>query len=496
MRWMFYIGVLFVIIISSRIVLAGEWELQREYIDKSKIGNIKDVDLHGIYFIDENTGWAVGYCKLTPAYGIILKTVDGGKKWSDISPRTHPPKNVLPEDYYWMSEVFYSVFFIDEKNGWVVGTRSTIIKTSDGGDSWTKVNFDKTKYGVWRDIYMYKEGATYKGFLIGGEYQSGTYGYMDNQGNKLLNKGYVYMYTHNADATFELADTKIFGDNDYSKHLTSLTSGAIDSQRIFCLAGYNYEGKNSSNNYGIVYCFNNNTPPLANKKEISPKKKGSANKEWSLACYQDIEMRNNHIWVVGTDNTIIFSKDNGNSWKEQKYEKGSKKNLNKVFFVTNNIGWTIGTTGGIYTTLNGGETWSKDSISSNYSSIKFGGVYFPSFKVGWIAGQQGTILKYTQSADVYPIKNEIFSYPNPFIPNDNQDSTGSYSRGITIENLSPGSKVKIYTTSGDFVKETSNVNSYGVTNWKIDESLAAGLYLLIGKDSNGKVVTGKVVIIK
>ncbi|MDI6785235.1 MAG: YCF48-related protein [bacterium] len=495
MRCLLYIWVLFLIIFPHT-VLAGEWELQKSNIILESghgIDNvsIEKVELHGIYFIDENTGWAVGYHNSThptPSYGIIFKTTNGGKDWKDISPRTHLPEGVLSEYYYYVSEKFYRVYFVDENNGWVLGTHGVIIYTSDGGNSWKKIYYDDTKWGVWKDICMYKDGSAYKGFLVGGEYKDYNYDYKDVD-KGYIHKGYVYAYTHYSDDTIELVDTKIF-DGKY-KHFTSLNSGVIDSQRIFCLTGYNYEGKNSINNYGIVYRFNDSLV----KKDISPKKVGFTNKPWSYACYQDVEIRNNYIWVIGTDSTIIFSEDSGSKWRKQKYEINSGKN-NKIFFVNNNNGWVVGTSGGIYTTSNGGESWNKDNISSHYSKVDFEETYFPSFKVGWIIGNNGTILKYTQSVETYLIKDKIFAYPNPFIPDDGQEATGDYTKGITIENLSPGSTVKIYTISGNLVKETSKADAYGIAKWKVDESLASGLYLLIGKDSGNNIVKNKVVIIK
>jgi photosystem II stability/assembly factor-like uncharacterized protein len=55
----------------------------------------------------------------------VLKTVDGGETWSDISPMSHPPVRGL--------------FFLDSSNGWLATSaddRAQVYRTTDGGRSW------------------------------------------------------------------------------------------------------------------------------------------------------------------------------------------------------------------------------------------------------------------------------------------------------------------------------------------------------------------------
>lgn len=78
----------------------------------------EDVDeaLHSVYFADQNNGWIVG------GAGTILKTTDGGDTW-----------------IYKLSSTSYdlnSVHFIDIYTGWAVGRSGTILKTTNGGEDW------------------------------------------------------------------------------------------------------------------------------------------------------------------------------------------------------------------------------------------------------------------------------------------------------------------------------------------------------------------------
>lgn len=83
-------------------------------------------NLQSIHFINETTGWAVGYPKDRRATKtVILKTTDGGKTWVDKG--------------FTLKRVgrFYSVKFANETVGWAVGSYPTLLyKTTDGGDTW------------------------------------------------------------------------------------------------------------------------------------------------------------------------------------------------------------------------------------------------------------------------------------------------------------------------------------------------------------------------
>ncbi|WP_431049440.1 YCF48-related protein [Roseateles sp. L2-2] len=68
-------------------------------------------------FLDVNTGWSVGDA------GEILRTVDGGQTWSKVASGVTTRLN--------------SVRFADAKNGWIVGDFGALLRTTDGGAHWT-----------------------------------------------------------------------------------------------------------------------------------------------------------------------------------------------------------------------------------------------------------------------------------------------------------------------------------------------------------------------
>ena len=84
---------------------------------------LKDVD-----FISADVGWAVGHPHWDQARrvytGTIIKTTDGGQTW-----------NAQPADTL---ATLLNVDFVDVNHGWTVGTDGVILHTADGGAHWMR----------------------------------------------------------------------------------------------------------------------------------------------------------------------------------------------------------------------------------------------------------------------------------------------------------------------------------------------------------------------
>ncbi len=94
--------------------------------------------LLGVYFLDENEGWAVG------GGGTILHTTNGGTTWE---------QQISPSPYY----QYNAVYFADHGMGWAAGlgggdgNGGVIVHTTDGGATWS-VQYDggsSTSSRIW-----------------------------------------------------------------------------------------------------------------------------------------------------------------------------------------------------------------------------------------------------------------------------------------------------------------------------------------------------------
>src|SRR5947207_9786242 len=88
-------------------------------------------NLRGASFVDANTGTVVG------EYGTIVRTTDGGNSWTIQASGT--------------TQTLWAVSFTDVTNGTAVGEGGTILRTTDGGDHWASQPSGTTLQlrGVW-----------------------------------------------------------------------------------------------------------------------------------------------------------------------------------------------------------------------------------------------------------------------------------------------------------------------------------------------------------
>jgi photosystem II stability/assembly factor-like uncharacterized protein len=96
-----------------------------------KHANEEDVVLNKVSFVSPDYGWIVG------EFGTILKTTDGGITWS--RQRSGIDKTSL-----------FGVSFVDETHGWCVGQDGVALTTQDGGATWYpyKEAFEKSLFDV------------------------------------------------------------------------------------------------------------------------------------------------------------------------------------------------------------------------------------------------------------------------------------------------------------------------------------------------------------
>lgn len=98
--------------------------------------NISSLQLFSIHFTDPNTGTAVGGSQIDTS--LIIRTTDGGITWIRQNPNT--------------TVLLRGVYFINSNSGFAVGNAGTILRTSDGGVNWT---VQSATAGLFlRDVYF------------------------------------------------------------------------------------------------------------------------------------------------------------------------------------------------------------------------------------------------------------------------------------------------------------------------------------------------------
>jgi len=108
--------------------------------------------LEAIQFLNKDIGFLSG------DYGLVMKTIDGGKTWKEIGP-TYTPRvtkiNLMEEDSTAIGRYYYHMYFIDENQGMIWGfetfpaigfsesLKNILYQTADGGKSWDKIPYKR-----------------------------------------------------------------------------------------------------------------------------------------------------------------------------------------------------------------------------------------------------------------------------------------------------------------------------------------------------------------
>lgn len=114
-------------LIGDRVVVVGE----RGHILLSDDGGLTwqqqpvptQTTLTSVFFINPRLGWAAGHA------AIILRTTDGGESWTKVYEDPTGEQPIL------------DLWFRDDRFGYAVGAYGLLLETTDGGDTWGKRSF-------------------------------------------------------------------------------------------------------------------------------------------------------------------------------------------------------------------------------------------------------------------------------------------------------------------------------------------------------------------
>jgi photosystem II stability/assembly factor-like uncharacterized protein len=93
-------------------------------------------------------------------------------------------------------------------------------------------------------------------------------------------------------------------------------------------------------------------------------------------------------WVVGTGGLILHTDNGGRNWYPQR--SGTQDDLNRVYFVSEEIGLITGDNGTLLRSANGGATWER--VTLNVAEPLFG-ISFIDRRTGWVVGYNGRIVR-------------------------------------------------------------------------------------------------------
>ncbi len=282
---------------------------------------LKDINVKDIWAVDENNVWAVG------SGNVILKTLDGGQTWTRIQA---PANN--------MTTILYSISIVNTNNIWISGDHGTVYNSTDNGNTWAR--FDTTFFnnrqlqGIWAN-------TPEKVYVTGG--RSSTSGFIG--------------YTQDGGITWD----SVSPANDYNQ--------------------YFWIGVTASGNTIVVYGAKSHYMVSTNggttwKNDSTPHAGGGS----GPADINHLIMLNSQIWWGALDmGHIYLTNDGGSTWTGQTtpanlgtdYMTGIDAWDSQLALSVGNFGgWPL--YGPIIKTSNGGTNWVlKQSYNSSLNKVSF-----------------------------------------------------------------------------------------------------------------------------
>lgn len=286
--------------------------------------------LNSIFFTDSLNGYACGYL------GSIIRTSNGGQTWQFVKTKTN-------------NELF-TTWFIDSLTGFFAGANGLMLKTSNGGQTF--------------DTVFYAPGKTIRSMV-----------FIDNQNGaaigdnglliKSLNGGQTWTYD-----TIPGASTVSFNKIYYSMNnfYAVGTNGVIVKQPI------------GSSWYMVT--------------------SGTSNTLNSISFYENIG------YAVGNTGTVLKSIDYGDSWSTLTAQ--TTLDLKTVWATDFNNAYIAGLNGTLKMSIDAGSTWFQIANSNTVMTLL--GMHFNSPTNGYVCGGNGIILK-TQDGNGFNIQ-QSFSIVN------------------------------------------------------------------------------------
>ena len=285
-----------------------------------------DTKLRGIYFFNESQGFVCGGEKNES--GVILKTIDGGVSWQQV---------------YSSALALRDIAFVNDSLGFACGDSLLIVKTSDGGATWNKLDLPYVPVIICPLTSVQFRDAQH-GYICGGE--------NSNKGITLRTADGGVWWDYQAFYDTEI--TENYFTDDTTGYITA--NGAVFKATADALVN-NY--LNIEGDFFTSVCFTSAAEGF----------------------------------VCGYDGGIYKTSDAGASWKQVRKDNSAfsaRTHFNEIRFVTEDKGIAVGSSGAVFYSDNAGETWKQ---SNNFPDVNMSSVFVLNTTTCLISGEGGKLYK-------------------------------------------------------------------------------------------------------
>ena len=337
-----------------------------------------------VSFIDEDNGWLVGQG------GNIIRTSDGGNSWTQLPGKT-------------MDDLF-DVAFFDTDTGWTVGKNGSILYTHNGGQSWRNDLYHYT----YETIYSVEYLSSHKLFATGNNATlifSLDGGQTWNSSSVENNVDIFDISIYDTTAVAVGDSGCIFIGTDFSKIIERLATDTL-TDTTWCpdttvTVIDTIDPPETTFVIDTIPCGIDITfDTLFHALDTVWSEWNTTTSGTSLPLNSVTMVNSTTGWAVGNNGIILNTTDRGVTWTVQA-DGEFDDDLLKVRFDDASNGWITGTNGIILSTSNGGANWIVQNSNVIFDLYDIAHVASDDF---WAVGSL-TLLKSTDDGSTWEPNN-------------------------------------------------------------------------------------------
>jgi photosystem II stability/assembly factor-like uncharacterized protein len=329
-----YSVIVLLILISFSVSAQSSWSSSYA-IHSRHVNSVFIKDFYHVYMVGGN--------ETNDSIQTIFYSHDAGISWQMITDTVTKP---------WLK----SIFIMNELNGITAGASGNMLKTSDGGLSWSHVSLAGSMHSRQYNSITFTDSLT--GYIAGGNPSNDSIATIikttdggNNWSVSMDNLGYCFHSVH-----FPTANTGYVVGDKGTLYKTSNAGGSW-TQKII-------PGNVGTRNYSAVYFTSENVGFIVG---------GNLTKD--------------------SIQTILKTSDGGDTWTVIRDNMAPM--LNDIYFINSTEGYAVGNDGTALFTNDGGDTWQDLMLPDNSPTLDFNSVRFLDSGYGYIVGKWGIIYRYS-----------------------------------------------------------------------------------------------------
>lgn len=332
-----------------------------------------DASLHGVFFLDEQHGWACG------DRGTVLVTIDGGAKWDVVSTGFEGSLRFI--------------HFRNPQEGIAIGgasfgaprqSRILLIETTDGGRTWRRVS---SHLPAIHAVGWIDEQTLWAAGDRNDLYPSGSFRSQDGGATWTATPG-ATPGPWRCGAFYSPYEGVLAGEESlaavvHAKGLTPLELGLPRPRALRTAALLEHGQILAAGDGGLLMRFRRGKAP---QRLTSPGSQSDAGIDFAASA-----ALGTHIWLAGSPGSVIFhSSDAGETWEAASTSVATP--IRALHFLNAERGFAVGDLGTILSTRDGGRTWRvlrRGGQHAAYLAIFAEGEDVPWELIARMSGQEG-----------------------------------------------------------------------------------------------------------